>query len=323
MFPSNLRITVIACGLAAARLVAPPQSEGCLFSWLCGGSCPAPAPVTTYSIPYSACATPCSASYSACSPCAAPYSACSPCAVPYSVGRATLMPVVAAPRVVYSPVAQACYSPVSQSCYYAPQTTYRWTYSRISWTRFRPVTAVDPCTGCATTSYQPVTRRTLLPWLHREPVTSYRMVCSPTYASSCGPVCAPSCGTGCAPSSTILGAPSYSAPVTTVPGAITSTPGVDPGYAPPPTFKTEQGTSPSGPSMGGTQRPQLDLRPSPEVNTNPTSLEQPRLIMPSYSKTAARPVRHAGYHRPIDPTPSTGPAMPMALDVSGWRASQD
>ncbi len=290
MFPSNARIAMIALGLAAALFAAPLESEGGLCDWLCPSSWCAPrTSVTTYSIPYSAC--------SPCSPCA------SPCAAPYSVGRVSLMPV-----------AQACYSPVSQTCYYVPQTTYRWSYSRISWTRFRPVTAVDPCTGCPTTAYHPVTRRTLLPWLHREPVMSYRLVCSPTCATSYSAVCAPS--------ATTLSDPCCPAPVTTVPGAITSTPGVDPGYAPP-TFKTEQGAGPAGPSFEGTQQPHLDLRPSPDVNTNPTSMEQPRLIMPSYSKTAVRPVRHASYLRMIDAPPSAGTATPVGLDVSGWRASQD
>lgn len=308
MFASNSRITVIACSLMSALLMVPQESQGCLFSWLCPSACSAPAPVTTYAAPYVACPSPCSPCASPCSPCAP---ACSPCVVPYSAGRVSLMPV-----------AQGCYTPVSQTCQYVPQTTYRWSYSRISWTRFQPVTAVDPCTGCATTSYRPVTRRTLLPWLHRKPVTSYQMVCSPTCAPSCGPVCTPSCATGCIPSVTSPGTSCCPAPVTTVPGAITSTPSVDPAY-PPSTFKTEQGADSSGPTIGGTQRPQLDLRPNPDVNTNPTSMEQPRLIMPSYSKTAIRPIREASYQRVIEAAPSTGLATPVGLDVTGWRASHD
>jgi hypothetical protein len=74
--------------------------------------------------------------------------------------------------------------------------------------------------------------------------------------------------------------------------------------------------------MEGTQRPQLDLKPSPDLNTNPTSMERPRLIMP-YVKTAARPVREVSYRPAVDPTPSTGPPVAVGLDVNGWRASRD
>ena len=108
--------------------------------------------------------------------------------------------------------------------------------------------------------------------------------------------------------------------MTTVPGAITSTPSADPGYggAPPSTFKTEQGSGSSGSTMGGTQRPQLELKPTPDTGANPTtSMESPRLIMPSYRKTASLPVHHVRYDRPA------APATPAGLDVTGWRASQD
>jgi hypothetical protein len=211
-------------------------------------------------------------------------------------------------------------TPVARTSYYVPQTSYRWSYSRISSTRLRPVSAVDPCTGCPTTTYVPVTRRTLLPWLHRRPQMSYRMVCSPTCAPSCGPVCPTSCGPVCPTSSTIVsGGSCCPAPATTVPGAISGVPSVDPAYgSPPPTFKTEEGASPSGPLMEGTQRPHSDLRPTP-TPTNPTTMERPQLIMPSV-KTAAIPVRHASYRQVGEPTVTAASA---GLDVGGWRASQD
>ena len=304
MFPSKARIALVACGLVAALLAASAEGQGCFFG--CGRS--GAAPVTTYSIPYAGCPSPCSSCPVSCSACPV---ACSYCPAPYSAQRVTLMPWV--PRVACSPVAQACYAPVMQTCQYVPQTTYRWSYSRISRTRFRPVSAVDPCTGCPTTTYLPVTRRTLLPWLHRRPEVSYRLVCSPTYVSSCSPACPPS-------STIVSGGSCCPAPVTTVPEGISGAPIVDPGYASPPaTFKTEQGASPS---TEGTPQQRLDLRPEPDLNTSPTSMERPKLIMPSV-KTAALPVRHAGYLRAIEPAASTPRATRVGLDVGGWRASQD
>jgi len=60
-------------------------------------------------------------------------------------------------------------------CSYCPQTTYRTVYRRVPVTVYRPVTTVDPCTGCPTTTMHPCT--TTQQVAQRVPVTTYRQVC--------------------------------------------------------------------------------------------------------------------------------------------------
>jgi len=312
MWYSKVRVAAVACGLAAALLLAPSQSEGGLCDWLF--PCASPAPVAmTY-------------------------------APPYTAQRVSLMPVVSTSYTACSPCSYTAYMPTAQTCYYAPQTTYRWSYSRIERTSYRPITSLDPCTGCPTTAYQPVTRRTLLPWLHRRPVTSYRMVYSPTCAPSttvyspvcgsvCGPVCGPVCGSyGGVPSlsgsviSSSVGSscPSGCVPATTIPGPVMSSPRLDPGYVPPSssTFRTEEGTGASGASAqgmpGGTSR----YQPSSDLKRSPISTEPPRLIDP-YNRTAAKPIHHYATYRQITEAPAADAASRSTLDVGGWRASRD
>lgn len=245
-------------------------------------------------------------------------------APPYSVQRVSLMPVVGSPCTV-------------SACSYAPYTTYRWRYSRMPITSYRPVAAVDPCTGCATTSYRPVTRYTFLPWLHREPVTSYRLngsgVCSPTCTTSCYPSCGASCYAGCGTSRDSSCAPSWysggvAGAVQTVPGSscgpgcapITTIPGsTDPGYGEP-TFK--EPSSSTGTSDQGTGQPEMRLKPGPELEGNPASIRRPASPDPE-SKTASLPVQYAVYHPLVKRTPPANTPSAAPLDVSGWRASRD
>lgn len=301
MWYSKRRGAAVACGLAAALLLAPSHSEGGLCDWLFPTASPAPV-ATTY-------------------------------APPYTAQRVALMPLVGTSYTAYSPVAQ--------TCYYTPQTTYRWSYSRVERTSYRPVTSLDPCGGCPTTAYQPVTRLSLLPWLHRKPVTSYQMVCSAGCAPSttvyspvgstvcdptCGSVCGPTCGSyvgvpsisgNVIGSSVGSGCPSGCVPATTIPGAATTSPSLDPGYVPPSTYRTEEGTSPSGASTQGTLR----YLPSSELQRTPSTTEPPALIDP-YNRTAAKPIHYATY-RQITEAPAANAAPGSALDVSGWHASRD
>jgi len=310
---SKLRVGVVACGLAAALLLAPSPSEGGLCDWLFPAASPAPV-ATTYAPPYTAQRVSLmpvvSTSYSACSPCS--YTACSPCSY------------------------TAC-SPVGQTCYYAPQTAYRWSYSRVERTSYRPVTALDPCTGCPTTTYQAVTRRSLLPWLHRKPVTTYQMVCSPTCATTvCSPVCSTVCGPTCSSccgvpsiSGSVIGSsvgsscPSGCVPATTIPGSGSSAPRLDPGYVPPSgTFKTEQGTGTSGASAEGTRGATSRYQPSSDLQRTPSTTEPPALIHPD-NRTAAKPIHHYATYRQVTEVPAAGAAPASTLDVGGWRASRD
>jgi len=308
MWYSKARIVVIASGLAVVLLTAPSQSEGGLCDWLCPSSWCPPAPSTTTYAP------------------------------PYSVQRVSLMPVVGTPCTV-----SAC-SPVMSACSYVPYTTYRWRYSRMPiTTSYRPVSAVDPCTGCVTTSYQPVTRFTLLPWLHREPVTSYRVdcsgICAPTCTTSCYPSCTtscyPSCGVSCYSScmpscysggvvGTVQTVPGSScgsgcAPITTIPRSGTTSGSTDSGYGDR-TFKDSSGST--GTSDQGTSQPDVRLKPAPELEGNPASIRRPASTDPE-NKTASLPIRYALYHPLVKKkTPTSTPSSPP-LDVSGWRASRD
>jgi len=288
MLYSKARIAVAACGLAAVLFVAPSQSEGGLFDWLCPSSWGAPAPsATTY-------------------------------APPYTVQRISLMPVVGAAPVVCTPV--------SRTCRYVPQTSYRWTYSRMAVTSYRPVTALDPCSGCATTVYQPVTRTTLLPWLHREPVTTYRLSCSDVCAPICTTVCDPCTPSFCPPSSvvgtvqTVPGStcPAGCAPITTIPESATT---ADPGYGGS-TFKSERAIDSTDTPDSGASGPDLRLKPSPDLEADPTSMEKPKLISPG-SRTASRPFHYATFDGSIRQAARTGTASSPPLDVGGWRASHD
>jgi hypothetical protein len=283
-----MRIAMAACGLAAVLLGLPSESKGDSFDCMCPSSWSAPmASVTTY-------------------------------APPYAVRRITYMPV-------FTPVS-AMSAPVGQTCYYAPQTRYRWSYSRMSYTTYRPVTAVDPCTGCATTAYQPVTKKTLLPWLHRKPYTAYRLTC---YNNACAPGCAPvsysGCPTLCDPCGvpgtfqTVTGSscPAGCAPITTV-----TSPSYDPGYSTSQTFKTERPVESDQSAEQGAEELEL-LKPAPDPGSSgPASLQRLRLIQPD-SQTASRPVQYATYNRPTARATSTPGNSRASLDVSGWRAWRD
>jgi len=240
-------------------------------------------------------------------------------------------PTYTVQRVAYMPVTTVAYSlPTAQTCYYQPEIRYRWVYSRVPRTTYSPVTTVDPCTGAVTTTYQPVTRLSLLPWLHREPYTTYRYTCTPSYVTSYAPVCpsAPVCdpcaGTvigssacvGCTPGVTTTPAPSSATTTPTLPQP-----------SPPGTFRTEPGT---------------EQRYKPEIGTEPAQKEQntsmPKLrLMPPSEQTAAKPLRMATrpavvpYVKPIPWNVSSARAAsyqaPLSaggstpqLDVSGWHS---
>jgi hypothetical protein len=278
---SKTRIAMVACGLAVVWLGWPLQSQGGLFDWMCPSSWTAPtASATTY-------------------------------AAPYTARRVVFMPM-------FSPVSTMS-APVGQTCYYAPQTRYRWSYSRMSYTTYRPVTTLDPCTGCAATAYQPVTQKTLLPWLHQEPYTAYRMTC---YNNACATGCAPACYSGCPTSCSPCGVPGTfqtvagsscgtgCAPITTVPGS-----SYDPGYSTPQTFKSERPVD----SDESTGEETEELKPRPDPNSGPASLQRLRLIRPD-NQTASRPVQYATYRHSAARATSPSGDSQAALDVGGWRA---
>jgi hypothetical protein len=300
MLSSEARLTV-AAGIAAVLLALPSEGEAGLFDWMCPTSSSAPVVSTTTYMPAYTSYTP------ACTSCTPACSSCTPAYTSYMparpVARVSLMPTVAT----------TSYLPVAQTCQYTPQISYRWRYSRMPVTSYRPVTAVDPCTGCASVAYRPVTRMTLLPWFHREPYTAYRL--------SCSPVCPTSSTSACYGCSLASCTPSYCCPTSTAGiGAGSSCPaGCAPISTPPSTFKTEETTDRSAPGGG---EPEQRLKPTPDLNSSPASTRAPVRIRPE-NRTAARPVQYAAYYRPIQRTPPTSPRSGAPLDVSGWHASHD
>jgi hypothetical protein len=238
---------------------------------------------------------------------------------PVVSSQTVLLPAVSTPAP-----ATVAYSPVAQTCYYAPETRYRWVYGRMPVTTYRPVNVVDPCTGAVTTTYQPETRLTLLPWLHREPYTTYRLVCSPVATTSlvesvvpaCDP-CAPisetivpstvppgsSCPPGCVPSTS----------ATVVPGPTEAPAQPNGAYTPPQTFKGGSGPSASTSSPYSVQRPAESAPTAPATPSGPTNgtnpgagsgptINQPQFIQPS-SKSAS-------FHRPE--------ATPRVAQYTAW-----
>ena len=112
----------------------------------------------------------------------------------------------------YAPVVAA---PACNTCNYVPQVTYRSVFTSVPVTTYRPITTVNPCTGCPQTMVQPVTTYRMQPSL--VPVTTYRPVASCCYAPACptGACGAPACATGAcgaaAPVASTYYAPAYSA----------------------------------------------------------------------------------------------------------------
>jgi hypothetical protein len=201
---------------------------------------------------------------------------------------------------------------------YVPETSYR--LERVPRVTYQPVASIDPCTGCSTTAYRPVTTMTIFPRL--VPYTTYRPVYTPAYyapaAVSCGscapaPSCGP-CGTlgsfGSCPGGA-CGAPSYSgspgcSSCASAAPSISSEPQATQATPIPKTF--QEG---SEPELRGT------LKPIPKTDTQLNSLPAPSLIDPN-SRSTARPIREASTVRLI-----SWPQPAPAVDDGGWRSSRD
>ena len=234
-------------------------------------------------------------------------------APPYAVQRISFLP---------TPVAASVCSPC------VPQTSYRWSYSRMPITSYRPVSICDPCTGCLRTVYRPVTRRTLLPWLHRVAYTTHRLNYYSSYSPSYSTTYYPCGVVGSVGAPAVLGCPTGACgPIssgTIISGDGAATVGTDPGYATPSldTFKTSPTEAAPGTSNQGTQHQDLRPVPSTETNSNPASMNGP--VLPRRGdRTAAGRVLQAGHYHPIAWMPPTNTRSGPPLDVSGWRASSD
>ncbi len=202
------------------------------------------------------------------------------CATP-AVSRACCLFGPKATTTYYAP---ACAAPACNTCNYAPQVSYRSVFTSVPVTTYRPITTINPCTGCPTTVVQPVTTYRMQPSL--VPVTTYRPVSPCCYAPSC-PTGA--CGAA-APIASTYYAPSYPA-VQASPGCSSCTSGAT--YAPS-----------AGQSLGtsGTIVPSLPQNtPVPQPDTS-SSLGTPSTFRPS-TAAGVTPL-----NRPIpDPNGASGP----------------
>lgn len=143
----------------------------------------------------------------------------------------------------YANYAPAVVQPAPQVCSYMPQVSYRVAYLPTPVVAYQPVPSCNPCTGCATTAYRPVTSYAVQP--RYVPYTTYRPVYStpccaaPSYAASTVsypaasyvvPAAAPSCcGSTISSAETYGAAPSTYSSGTTVIRSEGSSSSVQPG----------------------------------------------------------------------------------------------
>ena len=234
----------------------------------------------------------------------------------------TYAPPYQAQYTAYMPTCDPCNPCAAPQASYVPEVRYRWRYSRIERTEYQPVASADPCTGCPVTSYRPIVKKSLLPWLHREAYTTYQPVpyggatpvsyMQPTYQpSSCNP-CDP-CGCTCDPcGGASMAAPSLSSGCSSCASgtaAYSQSSSADPGYSSPgqTTFQSDWAPVETGSSQR-TLKPEADPTvesPSPETTNQPTAM--PRMVIPTVpgDKTASiNQVHVVSYDEPAVLAPS-------------------
>jgi hypothetical protein len=234
-------------------------------------------------------------------------------------------PPYQAQRVAYMPTCDPC-NPCAAApqVNYVPEVKYRWKYARIERTEYQPVASADPCTGCPRTSYRPVTKKSMLPWLHREAYTTYKAVpyggatpvsyMQPTYQTgACNP-CATSCdpcGSTCDPcggASSSMVAPSLSSGVSS--GCSTCAPSTknypDSGYSSGgQTF--DEGWKAYDGEQQKTLKPQADPKAGEANGTEANTTAMPKMVIPQppSDKTASvNRVRTVSYDEPARLTSS-------------------
>ncbi len=155
---TNSRRMLITCCAAAVLLAAPCRSwaECALWDWMFGHG------QTTYAPPY------------------APPNVCAP-----TPGACGCAPAQCAP---VRPACQPC-----TPC--APTATYRISYRPVPTVAYMPVVGIDPCSGCAVTTYHPTRAWTYQASLQPYPTYRVGYVPATVGVGACG-----SCG-GCAPCS--------------------------------------------------------------------------------------------------------------------------
>ncbi len=241
------------------------------------------------------------------------------CLNPPAAAPLTPAPLYQAQYAAYMPTCDPCAVPQVN---YVPEVKYRWKYSRIERTEYQPVASADPCTGCPVTTYRPVVKKSLLPWLHREAYTTYTPVAyggatpvsfmQPTFQPSCSSPCDP-CGSTCDPcGGASMAAPSLNsgcsscAPATTT---YTESAAADPGYpsSSQRTFQAGEATDwtplESTPKTERTLKPQTDPQAdTPSSATTPNhETSMPRLeipVIPADKTASISRVRTVSYEEP-------------------------
>lgn len=260
----KLAKALLAPVLSAAVLAAlPPAAPACEFlERLFGCFCPStPAPSTTYAL--------------------------------YPVAPA---PVCATPACATPACATSACAP--QTCGYAPTVSYQTYYTPVQATVYQPVTSVNPCTGCPTTTYRPFT--VLMQQPQVVPYASCAPACPPSYPSCPAPCSTGGCDTcpsGVEPSTYTEPAPSSCPSCVSGPTSTVAPPAPTSPYAPPVT------------APPATVPPAVTAPPTPPCYTNPN-------VRPSLdSSTAPRtyePAPGTGStlrNLPVPPSGSNGPAL--------------
>ena len=248
----------------------------------------------------------------------------------------------------------AAYAP--HTAFYAPQTVYRTAYQRVPVVTYRPVGAVDPCTGCPTTTYRPV-----VGYAHQArmiPYTTYRIgYVNPAAVALPAPVVASVAPAGC-PTSACGATTTYYPPAqpatvyyppaqpTTVyyPPAQPATVYYPPAqqsttyYAPPangalpgPAAPNANDSTPKTFENGGNDASQdkTPLQPIPRLESQFNSTPMAPTLIDPENRTTSRAVRSAVHYQPVSEARTVAPAgmssqavAPM-LNDGGWRASRD
>ncbi|MEX2188180.1 MAG: hypothetical protein WD875_15345 [Pirellulales bacterium] len=163
----------------------------------------------------------------------------------YANYGAAYAPAAAAPAVCQTCRPATCGTCVQRVCSYVPQTNYQVAYRDVPVTSYHPVTTVDHCSGCAWTSYRPVT--TCTRQAYYVPYTTYRPVCTNVAIST-----APAVAYYAAPAVAVAVAPATGSCCGG--GAMPAAPATAP-----------SGQMPSGAAPSGSGLPQPAIEPNAEV----------------------------------------------------------
>ncbi len=212
------------------------------------------------------------------------------------------------------------------TCRYVPQTCFRTEQIQVPVTTMRPVTTVDPCTGCTTTCMRPQT--TMVCQTRQVPYTTYRMVCSTVNVertvcrqamscSSCPPAIAPAAYAAPAPAA---------APCATCPthgaaqvGSPTAQPRLEAPPQPEPTESFRPETPPQQPQgNGASHTPTKEIKSTQEQDPAYSPLDPP---FPSLQDKLTESTSPPRVSLVTLPAPQADPAPAGQLDDSGWHAA--